>query len=54
MHHGVLFSTKFQSNILVSQNGDALLSDFGLARLRHDRTRTLSRGNEAKLAVLSP
>ena len=41
---------KFQSNILVSENGDALLSDFGLARLHHDLTRTFSRGDEVKQA----
>ena len=48
--HRMLFSTKFQSNILVSRNGDALLSDFGLARLHHDLTRTLSRDDEVKQA----
>ena len=44
------FSMKFQSNILVSEHGDALLSDFGLARLHHDLTRTFSRDNEVKQA----
>jgi serine/threonine protein kinase len=43
-----IFSLKFQSNILVSENGDALLSNFRLARLRRDLTWTLSHNNEVK------
>ena len=36
------------SNVLVSSEGQALLSDFGLCKLRHEVTRTLSRIGNVK------
>lgn len=36
------------SNVLISSEGQAQLSDFGLCKLRHEVTRTLSRNGDAK------
>jgi len=36
------------SNVLISSEGQALLSDFGLCKLRHEVTRTLSRNGDVK------